>query len=407
MNQQGFMSARLAALLVVISALSLLGLIVLFAFAPDLRSDTSTGANTISRSAVGFAGLKELLGLSGIPTELDRGPLLRADTKPSLVIVTPETGNSARDLGTYGYIAPTLIILPKWLVTPQEQREDWVSKSGKWPENSIAMMLREIAPGVTLSARPGSAHNIEVIPGPAAPAGLSAFTLPHVEELRSIGGAKSLLIARNYGPILAMTSHGGQPVYILSEPDLMNDQGLSDQVTARAALAIIAQLRRGNGPVRFDVTLNGFGRDPSLLRAVFETPLLGATICSLLAALLIGWHAAIRFGAPVAPEQVFARGKKVLAANTADLLRMMGREGAIAPRYVQSARDMALARLGARRASAPEQDELLAIIERGNGLAVTYGELMLEAQNAKTGADLQSLAAKAYAWRKGITRGHQ
>ena len=407
MSQPRFMSARLAALLVVISALSLLGLVVLFAFAPDLRSDTSSGANTISRSAIGFAGLKELLSLSGVATELDRGPFLRADTKPSLVILTPEAGTSAHDLGTYTYIAPTLIILPKWLVQTQEAREDWVTKSGKLPEGVIAMMLREIAPGVTLVARPGSAHNIDVTLGPAAPHGLSAFTLPHVEELRSIGGAKSLLIARNYGPLLSMTSHGGQPVYILSEPDLMNDHGLSDRAIARASLAIIAQLRRGNGPVRFDITLNGFGRDPSLLRAIFETPLLGATICSLLAALLIGWHAAIRFDAPVDPGQVFARGKKMLAANTADLLRMMGREGALAARYVQSARDMALARLGARRASAPEQDELLAIIERGNGLGVTYGELVREAQNARTGADLQSIAAKAYAWRKGITRGHQ
>ena len=76
-------------------------------------------------------------------------------------------------------------------------------------------------------------------------------------------------------------------------------------------------------------------------------------------------------------------------------------------RYVQSARDMALARLGARRASAPEQDELLAIIERGNGLGITYAELAREAASARTGADLQRIAAKAYAWRKGITRGHQ
>jgi hypothetical protein len=204
-----------------------------------------------------------------------------------------------------------------------------------------------------------------------------------------------------------MTRHGGQPIYILSEPDLMNDHGLSDEPTARAALMIIAALRAGNGPVRFDVTLNGLGRDPGLLRAIFQTPLVGATICSLLAAFLIGWHAASRFGAPVEGGRVFARGKKMLAANTADLLRMMGREGAMAARYVQSARDMALARLGVRLASAPEQDELLAIIERSNGLDIRYAELAQEADGARTGIDLQRIAAKAYAWRKGITRGHQ
>lgn len=407
MSQARFMSGRLAVLLVAISAGSLLGLMLLFAYAPDLRSESSNGGDTISRSAIGFAGLKELLSLSGVATELDQGPLSRPDTKPSLVILTPEAGTVARDLTEYEYIAPTLIILPKWLVMAQIPREDWVSKSGKLPEVQIAGMLSGIAPRVTLVTRPGSAKNIDVILGPAALAGLSPFILPHVEELRSIGGAKSLLIARNYGPVLVLAHHGGQPVYILSEPDLMNDHGLSDQATARAALMIIAQLQQGNGPVRFDVTLNGFGRDPSLLRAIFQAPLLGATICALLAALLIGWHAASRFGAPIEPGRVFARGKKMLAANTADLLRMMGREGAMAARYVQSARDMALARLGVRRASAPEQNELLAIIERGNGLDVTYAELTQEAEGARTGADLQRIAAKAYAWRKGITRGHQ
>lgn len=407
MSQTGFMSRRLAVLLVVISAASLLGLMLLFAYAPDLRSEQSNEADTISRSAIGYAGLKQLLDLSGAKTELDRGPLSRPDTRPGLVVLTPEAGTSARDITAYEYTAPTLIILPKWLVVAEVPREDRVTKSGKLPEGLASGMLTGIAPGVTLVTKPGSAKNTDVILGPAALPGLSPFTLPHVEELRSIGGARSMLIARNYGPILAMTSHGGQPVYILSDPDLMNDHGLSDRSTARAALMIVAQLRRGNGPVRFDVTLNGFGRDPSLLRAVFQTPLLGATICSLLAALLIGWHAASRFGAPIEPGRVFARGKTMLAANTADLLRMMGREGAMTARYVQSARDLALARLGARRASAPEQDELLAIIERGNGLGITYAELAQEAARAHTGADLQRIAAKAYAWRKGITRGHQ
>jgi hypothetical protein len=406
MSEKRFMSGRLAALLVVISAVSLLGLVVLFAYAPDLRSESSNGGDAVSRSAIGFAGLRELLNLSGVASEVDRGPLARPDSRPSLVILTPEAGTPAREIAEYEFTSPTLIILPKWLVMPLISREDWVSKYGALPNGTITGMLQQIVPGVTLVTRPGDARNIAVMPGPTAPTGFGAFSLPRVEQLRTIGGARSLLIARDHGPILAMANHAGQPVYILSDPDLMNDHGLSDQATARAALTIIAHLRQGTGPVRFDVTLNGLGRDPSLLRALFQTPLVGATICALLAAALIGWHAASRFGAPVAPGQVFARGKKMLAANTADLLRTMGREGTMAPRYVQSARDMALARLGVRRASAPEQDELLTIIERGSGLGVTYAELAREAEDARTGVDLQRIAAKAYAWRKGITRGH-
>ena len=89
MSQTRFMSGRMAVLLVLISAASLLGLVLLFAYAPDLRSDNSNGGDTVSRSAIGFAGLRELLDLSGIATELDRGAISRPDTKPSLVILTP------------------------------------------------------------------------------------------------------------------------------------------------------------------------------------------------------------------------------------------------------------------------------------------------------------------------------
>src|SRR5438552_19177567 len=87
--KQDFISSRLAGLLVLLSAVSMLGLLLLFAYAPYLRSDDSSDTDVISRSAVGFAGLKELLSLSGIPDEIDRGPLLRGNSRPSLVILTP------------------------------------------------------------------------------------------------------------------------------------------------------------------------------------------------------------------------------------------------------------------------------------------------------------------------------
>lgn len=405
MNQT-FMSGRLAGLLVLISAVSMLGLLLLFAYAPYLRSDDSSDNDVISRSAVGFAGLKELLSLSGVPTEIDRGPLVRGNSRPSLVILTPNAGTPAAELTDYDYSAPTLIILPKWIAMPMLAKWQWVTKAGILEDKDVARLVSGLAKGATLAHKNGTARNIETLPGPAAPPGLAPIFLKHVEEIRSIGGARTVLTARDYGPILGMVRHTGQPVYILSEPDLMNNHGLGDADTARIALAIIAGLRQGQGPVWFDVTLNGMGRDPSLLHALFEPPLLGATACALLAALLIGLHAASRFGAPLRAGRVFARGKTVLAVNTAELLRIMGREGQMTQRYVHTARDLALSRLGARRSSAPEQEELLAILERHSQGGIHYAELNQEAAHAQGAGALLRIAQKAYAWRKGITRGY-
>jgi hypothetical protein len=84
----------------------------------------------------------------------------------------------------------------------------------------------------------------------------------------------------------------------------------------------------------------------------------------------------------------------------------MGREGAMAQRYLHAAREMVLARLGARRFSAPEQDELLNILERQGSLGVRYSDLAMEASQAQNSSALLRIAQKAYAWRKGITRGY-
>jgi len=206
--------------------------------------------------------------------------------------------------------------------------------------------------------------------------------------------------------VLVRVRGGEKPVYILSEPDLMNNLGLANETTVEAALAIIRSLRQGNGPVRFDVTLNGLGHEPNLLQALFEPPFRGATIAAFLAALMVGMHALARFGAPQRPAEAYVRSKKALADNSAALVRMMGREGGMAWRYIQAARDMALARLGARRRSPAEQQALISVLEGRTG-GSEYATLVAAAGDAKSGSDLLWIAGQAYAWRRRISGEHQ
>ena len=231
----------------------LLALILLYAFADDLRSDTTAEANALSRSAVGFAGLAELLPLAGIPAQIDRGPQGRAPGAPSLTILTPPAGLSARELGAYRAQGPMLIILPKWAERAASE-PSWLGRQGRSfrPQSDSSCGLTLVAGSVTVLRTNGDAHDIQIV-GQNDLSALPAATLNHIEALQHIGGVEPLLSARDYGPVLARSSFRTRwPVYILAEPDLFNNQGLANAGNARLALTVIAALRAGNGPVRFD-----------------------------------------------------------------------------------------------------------------------------------------------------------
>jgi len=174
---------------------------------------------------------------------------------------------------------------------------------------------------------------------------------------------------------------------------------LADLPTAALALSIVEQLRPTDGTVVFDVTLNGIHTTPSLLRKVFEPPFLGATLCAILAALLMGFHATVRFGTPQAPPPAYARGKAALVSNAADMIRMLKREPRMAQRYAQTTRGLVLRALGVRRSmDASEADALF----QNFGESRNWPELQREAGQVSNRAQLVGLAQKFYEWRRGI-----
>ncbi len=112
------------------------------------------------------------------------------------------------------------------------------------------------------------------------------------------------------------------PVVIVAEPDLMNNYALADRDRAMLALTIVsAALEDYDLPVAFDLTLNGLGQQPNLLTLAFTPPFLAATLCFIIAAIVVAWRALRRFGPPVAAMPVFAFGKRQLATNGAALIQ--------------------------------------------------------------------------------------
>jgi hypothetical protein len=399
-----------ALVLFLVGAAASICLLLLFAYAPDLRDNDSNQADAISYSAIGFAGLKELMEASGMAVEIDRGAVLGETRKPSLTILTPPAFTSAQAWHDYQEQGPVLIILPKWTTTSMPLKNSWVTKTGAFHAGTFKNLLAPIAQLQIVQA-PGDRRGIRVEAGSPL-MGLPLQLNGDIQQLQSATAGKGdrLMLLRGGASgkpdsgamtVLIRIRGGDKPIYILTEPDLMNNHGLADETTAQAALGIIRSLRRGTSPVRMDVTLNGMTRAPSLLKALFEPPFRGATLCAFLAALLMALHALARFGAPLGTDRILVRGKTALADNTAALVRLMGREAAMATRYVQASREMALARLGRR--GSREQDDMLAAMESRTTGDIHYSTLAAEAAQAKNSDDLMRIAAQAYAWRGRIT----
>jgi hypothetical protein len=399
---------RVAVGLVVVSMLSLLAFFVFSAYEPELRDDTGGDTHALSRSAIGFAGLRVLLNADGIDNVIDRGPAPREVAHDSLEIVTPPGFGAEEDLNklvrTPHDKRQWLVILPKWVAFSDPVVRGHVMKGPMFSHGEVEAILGKISKKTKIvrhwgSFSPKLVATVEDF-GPF-PQGLAK-----VDALQTISGPdwQPVISSADGGAVLAKLNN--YPIYVLADPDLMNTHGLNDLPTAALAISTIQNLRSSGGLVHFDVTLNGFGTTPSLLRKAFEPPFLGATLCAILAALLMAFHALVRFGTPPLPPPVYARGKAALVNNAADMIRMLHREPRMAGRYAQTTRNLALRALGVRRAlDAGDSETLFRDLERQD--QTSYAELMQETQQVTSRASLVALARKFYEWRQGMFHANQ
>lgn len=316
-------------LLVGVTAFVALG--VLGAYAPALRARTQGGDNALSRSAVGYAGLVTLLRSQGVPVLISRGRTPPPSGAPGVVVFTPPASTTPEALAA---ALPTnrrvLVVMPKWMALPDPTHPGWVQGHILPPAAGSANMLgRRGVAGVAYQNDTAALKLANVAP-----------LFQPDDDLRT-GPVQSLQTLRTTGGEVQLADPGGRPVlvkldgdlYVLSDPDLLNNSGIASLQTARTASTILDELRSGQGPVVWDVTLNGLGRARSLLGLALTPPFLGASLCALAAALLMGVHAAARFGPARPPERAYGLGKAALLDNTAMLIRLARREPRMGRRY--------------------------------------------------------------------------
>jgi hypothetical protein len=396
-------SARTVLALVLVSLFAFSAFVVLATYAPDLRERDDGGAHALSRSAVGFAGVVSLLKGQGIPVVISRAVSLK-DTQASLVVLTPGLSNRAKDLERLSSDNLTLVVLPKWAAAPDPLHPGWVRK------------VRPMEPSVVAQAAPGKGVavaqdqgvrpvSVRLAPGVEArtpedrPIAFGVLGSGPIDRLQTLAGSGwSPLVVDDKGRAILAASAEKPNLYILSDPDLLNTQGVANLDTARLGLALVEVLRENRDGIVFDVSLQGFGRSRSLGKLFFEPPLLGATLCAVAAALLMGAHALARFGPTPRSARAFSLGSAGLVDNSAGLIRMARREAELAPAYASLVGAQVL------KAAGGGSEERLDLLEHGRTVSVRRSELAAVAKAAQTPEDLLTAARRWRLWRVEMTR---
>ncbi len=392
MAEPGF-NRRALGLLIGLSLVAAALFVGLSLFGADLRPGGGPAAgHAASTAATGYSALVRLADAAGQEARVGRSSRRVADA--ALLVVTPAGPSSATPLAELirrRNGAPILIVLPKWQTLPRPGRPGWADVVGV----ADAAAVRAAVPPLDFDWQLAAGG---IKPGAALPGGEAGAL-----GLKAPRGARWLQAGRGLDPVLSDAAgrmllgwHAASNVYLLADPDLINNGGLRDPAAAQAAVKLLALLADGRpGGILFDVTANGLGTRESLWRAAFEPPLLGLSLALLLAGLLAGWFGLMRFGTAPPPPRAIAFGKRALVENMAALIRMAGREAAMAPRYAALVAEAAAARLRAPAGLAPA-----ARTDWLEARAPGFAALAAAADQAATPAEAVAAAQALHRWRE-------
>lgn len=383
---------RAAVVMAGVGILAFIAMLVLGAYAPELRSGRNGGAHALSNAVTGFSGIVRLAEATGRRPQVVRSPLeLESE---NLVVVTPEEGRTdLSEILDLRSTRATLLVLPKWETQADPKKPGWVRVTGIRPLFDTEQVL---APAYKLTVRVSRGGGpLRTLPDHAPPE--MRFTSPGA--LQTIAGDDLRAVVTDRSGRIVLGQVGSQQFYILADPDLLNNRGMNDQQQALAGLALLDFLNSTDADrVLFDVTSNGLGATRSPLKLLFEPPFLAVTLAIAAALLLAGVQALTRFGSARRPERAIRFGKAALVDNTAALVRRAGREAQLGYRYAQVARRRAASLL--RLPPALSEADLDARLDAVRTEGPPFTALAAQTERARSREELTVAARGLHHWLK-------
>jgi hypothetical protein len=322
---ESIFSGRTLAWLMGIGIASFVGMMLLFTVGEDLFPTRSVQPSTYSKSAIGHQAWVRLLQNTGRTVLISRSDsVAKANDGGVLVLAEPfAEGDERQPLDELMRADRLLIVLPKYTANASILNRNWAETVNRISTTYIADVLRQVTKtGLVLQldkAPPWQPNDFGPIPALPRP------------QLMVASGLKPLIASKS-GILLGEAEIDGSTVWVLADPDLISNHGLTHGANAQLALTIVDRLRDG-GPVIFDETIHGYYLDPNLLKAMFEFPLVFVTTAAIAAIAVLLWASTGRFGAPTREEPPLRMGKSTLVAAGADMLSFGQHEVPLAQRY--------------------------------------------------------------------------
>ena len=389
------------ALVALIAAVLVLGLGTILFFSTNTQSTDTIRASAFSRSAIGYAGIADVMHRLGARVIKSRSDSLAKLDPQGLLIVAEPSSDAAPQLMRSLLAAHTvLLILPKWTGAASQRHPGWIDSVAPLPEAD--------------ARRAAQFPGLEVVRVPTAP----AWTHNEVGRVPLLSDGVQLIkssrlrpvIGSDKGMLLGELRTGRNRLWVLADPDMIENYGLGSSGNAEFAVALIDALRGADGNIVFDEVVHGFsdtGGTP--LRILFQFPFVLATAQGAIAVALLLWATMRRFGAPVAPPAPLAAGKRSLIETTAHLFGHARHRPIILQRYIHEiVQDVARALHAPPGMSEPALVDWLRRTGRARDVATDCGMILHSADEivaSRRGgtAALAALARDIFRWKREVT----
>jgi hypothetical protein len=395
-------------MLIAWSVLAVAAFVVALYFLGRGSSADLSGPTVASRSALGYAGIADILRQLDMEVVSSRNrsrSIARARDAGVLIVAEPRVAPQTAAVGRKLLDAEAvLLILPKWVGEPSADHAGWIEQASLIAPLSPALALGLADPQGRMergaAATDWDRNAIGVVPVLDGP----------MQFIRST--AMKPLVAHGDQILVGEVDRGARRIFVLADPDVLSNRGLAHPVNAAFAVALIGRLRHGDGPVVFDESLSlQSDSGPNIFRLLFRFPLLTGLVMGVIAVGLLLWSAMPRFGAPLVPAPARESGKGALIDNIASLLSFAGRRPGVIGRFVDATlQDVARELRAPRGLSGRALAEWLTRIGTARGATIDAGAILerseaLAGRKTADAATLVALARDINTWKRDVTNG--
>ena len=324
--------------LIAISVFSLVSALFGAIFGHEITGRDSFRADGHSRSAIGHEAFVQMLRELGMPVIVSHwNSGGKAGDDALLILAEPRlTEDRFRDPQALRRVLQEatriLLVLPKWRGYEHPGHAGWVQDMGLVNEAEIEDLLNEFG------LRTGEIEVVrETVDDWHGEIGPRPTFAGEVQTIRRTTKFRPILASGDRVLFGTIPWRGGE-IYVLTDPDVINTHSLLRDDNAGFAVSIVDWARRDRPTIVVDEAFHGFGTQPSVYRALFDFPIVVATVQVLLTLIVLLWASATRFGAPRPVRPPLEPGKRFLIDNIASLLRFGGHGKHTLARYLAEAR---------------------------------------------------------------------